>query len=272
MKNLLVALFFVFSHCQIPAYAGTNNLPVESARVIQLTHVNKFQTAFSGDMVPRDSSGNINDGASNLGLSSNRWLSTFTKNLSLTYGLSTNPITLTAPNGVSSPYTLTFPTALPSVNSLYVLSNTGQLSYRNSDPNYTVNTGGNETGIFTTTNTSMTLVTNSSITLTTTGRPVLIGMNGESTASTPYLSCLHNSATTCKLSGEFRRDGVKIAPIYMEWDFGSSTTNFIAVPLSSIVYVDFTASAASHTYTLYISADSGSTVSVSHGNMFAVEL
>lgn len=51
------------------AMAGTNTLPVETGQVIQKSHVNKFQTALAGSLVPRNSSGVATSLAGGLGTS-----------------------------------------------------------------------------------------------------------------------------------------------------------------------------------------------------------
>jgi hypothetical protein len=63
----------------IPAaiLAGTNNLPTETADIVQRTHVNKFKTALSGDLVPRDSSGNVGTNTAGLGTSTYHFTKAF---------------------------------------------------------------------------------------------------------------------------------------------------------------------------------------------------
>lgn len=61
------------------AIAGTNTLPLESAGVIQRTHINKFQIALAGDYVPRNTSGVATTIAGSLGSSTYYWLKAFIK-------------------------------------------------------------------------------------------------------------------------------------------------------------------------------------------------
>lgn len=68
--SLIFALGFL-------AYAGTNNLPTETARTIQYAHINKFKTALSGDLVPRNSDGTVTTAAASIGSSTYKFLKGF---------------------------------------------------------------------------------------------------------------------------------------------------------------------------------------------------
>lgn len=72
MRHLI--LLFLMS---TSAWSGTNNLPVEVTGTIHLSHINKFQTALSGDFVPRDGSGNVGTSVASLGQSSYQWLKAY---------------------------------------------------------------------------------------------------------------------------------------------------------------------------------------------------
>lgn len=61
----------------IAILAGTNNLATETGPIIQLSHVNKFKTALSGDLVPRDSSGNVVTLAASVGTTVYKFLKVF---------------------------------------------------------------------------------------------------------------------------------------------------------------------------------------------------
>lgn len=73
---LKFAMLFLLS---MPAFAGTNNLPTATVGIIHLQDINKFQQAFAGDIVPRDSFGNVGNGASALGQTSLEWIRAFIK-------------------------------------------------------------------------------------------------------------------------------------------------------------------------------------------------
>jgi hypothetical protein len=123
MKSLALALL-LFSGA---ALAGTNNLPVETGNIIQRQHVNKFQTALAGDLVPRDSSGNVGDVTADLGESVYRWKNIWAKAVQLLGSFGGNPIQLQAPSSVPSPYPMTLPSALPSARKFVMLDNSGSL-------------------------------------------------------------------------------------------------------------------------------------------------
>jgi hypothetical protein len=123
MKSLALALL-LFSGA---ALAGTNNLPVETGNIIQRQHVNKFQTALAGDLVPRDSSGNVGDVTADLGESVYRWKNIWAKAVQLLGSFGGNPIQLQAPSSVPSPYPMTLPSALPSARKFVMLDNSGNL-------------------------------------------------------------------------------------------------------------------------------------------------
>ncbi len=61
----------------IQALGGTNTLSVETGAVIQRTHINKFQTALVGDLVPRNTSGVATTNAGSIGTTTYYWLKAF---------------------------------------------------------------------------------------------------------------------------------------------------------------------------------------------------
>jgi hypothetical protein len=114
----------------IGALAGTNNLATESARVIERAHVNKFQTALAGDVVPRDSAGTVTDIAASLGSATYRWLNLVGKKLTLTTDAGGKSVTLVAPSPLPSNVPITMPSGLPGSGSKVLsLSSTGVMTY-----------------------------------------------------------------------------------------------------------------------------------------------
>lgn len=124
MKKLLLIL----SLLGIAAYAGTNNLPQVSSRVILLDHVNQPRTALSGVLVPRDTSGTVTDIASDLGSSTYRWGNVYSKFFKILHDTSTNAVTVTAPSPVPTAYTITVPSAPPASTLPIDMDSSGNLS------------------------------------------------------------------------------------------------------------------------------------------------
>lgn len=58
---------------------GSNTISVETASVIQKTHVNKFQTALAGDILARNTSGVPTDESGNLGSAAIQFLRAYVK-------------------------------------------------------------------------------------------------------------------------------------------------------------------------------------------------
>jgi len=239
------------------AHAGTNNLPTETGPVIQLSHVNKFKTALSGDIVPRDASGTVADIASSVGQSSNRWLHVYTKQLDLLYGASSNAISFLAPNGVSAPYSLTFPAALPGSTLPFQVTSGGTITYAQ------IPTGGIADGAVTQAKRAalgqqissstgagqveITYnggtwqdVTNLSVTITTTGRPVIIGLMPDLVNGVGRIV----SKTTALLLLQILRDSTQVYYSGM-----GDSANLVTYP-ASVVYCLDTPAAGTYTYKL----------------------
>ena len=196
MKNYLkifiwsVAIFCVTGTILI---AGTNNLPTEVSGVIQLQHINKFKTALSGDLVPRDSSGNVGDITASLGSQTNRFTRTWIKQLSIQKDQPGNPINFLA-STMGSAYTLTFPASLPSAEVPLLVGSSGTIAYGR----VSINSGlSSSSGAFSTTSSTYVDVTNLSVTITSTGRPIqiqLIGSGGATDNSRIFTSTTADSA------------------------------------------------------------------------------
>lgn len=249
--KLYLALFALFlSHL---ACGGTNNLPVETGPIIHLSHVNKFQTALSGDLVPRDTSGNVGDITANDGQQTNRWAQVWTKGIALQKDQPGNPINFAAPT-MASPYTLTFPATLPASNLPLWLNNSGTLSTG------TITTAAIGSAVVTpdklsaknivissSAGTSFSYsgaqgdVNNLSVSITTTGRPVFIGLISDGDSSSPsYIATGTGGAQNLYIL----RDGTGIQVNNISWTGGGNT------PTGSIWTVDAAPSATTHTYKL----------------------
>lgn len=230
------------------ANAGTNNLGLEHKGTINLSHVNKFQTALSGDHVPRDSFGNVNDIAANLGVAFNRWASLYSKQISLTGSIGGNSVNLKAPTSPPSPYGLTMPSALPAATSTLRVSSAGAVSY-GSATNGAVTSS--SSGAFLTHTLTPVQVTNLSVTLTTTGRPVKVLCQGDG-----------SQVVSGFFTGSFVfQSGSGAAAIFIYRDgsmIAAYPTGQIYAP-GAIAFLDTTAAAGSHTYAIYGQAGSTGT-------------
>lgn len=89
------------------------NLPQISTRTIQQAHVNDIRTALSGDFLPRGTGGTLNDNASYLGNSSDRWEGVNACGLTLYGSTATNYATINPSSSMSGGYTWTWPPAFP---------------------------------------------------------------------------------------------------------------------------------------------------------------
>lgn len=232
------------------AFAGTNNLPVESAGVVQLQHVNKFQQALAGDFVPRDGSGNVNDGASNLGESSLRWGNVFAKQLSLIGTSGGNSVSFLPPASLSASYSLTMAPALPASLSIVRVDNLGNISFGSGASSSATSSS---SLAYSTASTSPVQVSNLSVTITTTGRPVYVTCQGDGSNNTwgGYTGSGFLNNQSGNTGAVFiYRDGSRIAAYPLP---------AIALPASSVATLDTSAAAGSHTYAIYISAYNGGT-------------
>ncbi len=127
IKNFILPLFLALG--MVVAYAGTNTLSTESAGVIQLSHINKFKTALSGDHVPRNSSGVATNAGASLGTSTYRWDSVWGDTFRFQKAAGTNAVTMQSPAGLAAAYTLTLPASLPSVPSNVIVAAAGTTTY-----------------------------------------------------------------------------------------------------------------------------------------------
>lgn len=95
------------------ALAGSNNLPLQVPGIIQLAHINKFQIALSGDIVPRNSLGNVGDTAASVGNSLYRWGTFYGQRLTLQNGATELPVQWYVPVGNTTAIYLGAPQRLP---------------------------------------------------------------------------------------------------------------------------------------------------------------
>lgn len=162
--------------------AGTNNLPVEHAGTIQLQHVNKFQQALAGDMVPRNTSGNVTDLGANLGTAAYRWSIINGQQLSLIQNSAGGAVSFKAPASVPLAYTLTFPSALPASTAFEKVDSSGNVSFI---PSAATEQKSASSGSFSTASATFVDVTNLSVTITTGGNRVHIGLMGSTGGAYP---------------------------------------------------------------------------------------
>lgn len=112
-------------------------------------------------------------------------------------------------------------------------------------------------GIFSTNSTSLTTVTGVSVSLTTTGRPVIVALQSDSTGSAAELDVSSNGFNFATMNVAILRGGSVISNQQIKCA-GSAFMNSVAieVPASSIHFLDVVA-AGTYTYTLQISATQG---------------
>lgn len=168
------------------AMAGTNTLPVETGRIIQRQHVNKFQTALVGDIVPRDSSGVAADLGGSNGTTPYRWTVMTGKKLNLIQDAAGNAISLVSPAALASAYTLTLPPALPASDAILHMSSSGAvtaLTVKAAQVSGCVD-------VSTTSSSSGADITGLTVTITTTGRPVFVAFEScDTTTQGGYIGC-----------------------------------------------------------------------------------
>lgn len=153
--------------------AGSNNLPIESPGVIQLQHVNKFQTALTGDLVPRNTLGNPGDTVGDLGTTTYRWRSLFTKSISLQENANGNATIITSPSGIPQPINLRLLNQLPLAESNLTVNALGQIGL-GAPKAGTILATASSNGFNTIFPTTDVAITNLSGTLVTFGRPVVL--------------------------------------------------------------------------------------------------
>jgi hypothetical protein len=218
--------------------------------------------------------------------------------------LSAHGITLAPPGSLSSDYQLTLPSGLPAStkimtcdssgnvgvvydvdnSTLQVSSNTLQVKSQGITANQIANNTITRTQLaalgqqissatsFAATAGSWTTVPNASVTITTSGRPVMIFLIPDGSASS---SVVGTGFSTGFLSASIAllRGGAQIAL----WTVGggvvsSSTNNFCWVPCGSVLYLD-PVSAGTYTYTLQVEATNGSPqINVSNCKLVAFEI
>jgi hypothetical protein len=124
-------------------------------------------------------------------------------------------------------------------------------------------------GSFTTTGTGLTTITNFSLTITTTGRPVVIGVQGApGLAAYPAGAYAEVSGGTAALVVPYR--GTTPVCTYQLISFSSSPPS-IAQYLPGIIGIDFPA-AGTYTYTIQVNNVGGGTTSISNYTMFVYEM
>lgn len=230
--------------------AGTNNLPVESPGVIQLQHINKFQTALTGDFVPRNALGNPGDTVADLGSTTYRWRSLFTKSVSLQQDPNGNATIITSPSGIPQPITLRLLSFLPLAESNLTVNAIGQigLGAPKAGTILTTSNSGAFNTLFPTTDVA---VTNLSGTLVTFGRPVLVTLDSDTGG---YVSGANNSIGGSAIQSDgghfafkFLMDGIDQA--YLPFGSGGA----INEPCTSFSHFIASVPAGAHTFSVKVS-------------------
>jgi hypothetical protein len=127
-------------------------------------------------------------------------------------------------------------------------------------------------GAFGTNSNTLTPVTNLSVTLTTSGRPVMILLQSDSSGSECYIGAA--TSTTSPAIGQFYfyRGATQLANSYLQTQNApATTTSSITVPPSSMTFLD-TPAAGTYTYTFQVVAGAAASVQVQYCVLAAYEL
>lgn len=131
---------------------------------------------------------------------------------------------------------------------------------------------GSSCGAFTGTASAITPVTSLSVSITTTGRPVTVCMQGDSTGSSFVGPTSSNTAPTMALY-LIRDSSVNLTSFTYQNNVVNAGTSGVSMSVPSIgCYLDTGASAATHTYNISYIAGSGAIAQVSHYVLIAYEL
>ncbi len=193
---------------------------------------------------------------------------------------SANGVTLAAPLALVGNYDLTLP-LIPANQSFLTIDTSGNIAaYAN------VSGGISKSNIvavgqqisassttFSTSSTSFVAATNQGVNITTTGKPVMIMLQGDgSSGHTSYIG--YSTSETNTSAGIFlqlQRDGTAICNYDFVHLLPSSVMNAY-MPSSGFAFLD-TPSAGNHTYALYVRVDNASTGGfISYSNLVAYEL
>ena len=226
-------LFSVALLLPMVSYAGTNTLPYETGRVIERAHVNKFQTALTADLVPRNTSGTAQSEAGSLGSSTFRWANTYTDALKL--WANGNAISLLPYATLPASYSLTFPGALPVENIQPLVSSSGAITFGRLASASSSSSG---QWVSPTPTTSYADVTPLSVTATTFGGNVLVTLQPDAVESgrEKAIGCV-GTGLSCYL--RIVRDGSTVVGVWPV--FG--------VQLQKLsIFLDRSVPAGSHTY------------------------
>lgn len=205
-------------------------------------------------------------------------------------------ITINPPNALASNYSVTFPGALPAQQNVMTLDQSGNISsvtWDNVGQNMTsvganavansrtratgssVAAGGiaisSSSSAFSTSSTTYVDVTNLSVTIVTTGRPVVLVLNGDSNTSGAE-TFVSSSVGTASALFKFVRDGSTTVSNPQVFTMPATSGN-PGIPSSSITTLDTGVTAGSHTYKLQTEVNAGtSTVSIFSSILVAYEL
>lgn len=126
-------------------------------------------------------------------------------------------------------------------------------------------------GSYSNTTTSFTQITNFSKAITTTGRPVAIVVQSDGSGSQSSLGVSRTSNTAAAGFFRIKRDGTEISRVVLA-GAGASGNIEVDVPPATLNFIDFGATAASHTYTIEAALQSAGIVSVTNAVMAVYEL
>lgn len=197
----------------------------------------------------------------------------------------TNGITLSPPSGIASAYSLVLP-ALPGANSFVALDNSGNVT-ATIPTSLGIDTGNiaagavtrpkqaavgqqvsSSCGIFNHTgNVAVVAITNLSVTITTTGRPVMIMLiaDGSASGNSEVVYIPGGSAQEAQI--RFNRGATLVAQYGIE-----ATGSFLTIPASSYLFFD-TPPAGTYSYTASIKLDAtGDEIEVNYTKLAVYEL
>lgn len=209
----------------------------------------------------------------------------------------TTAVTVKAPVGLASSYSLTLPGAVPGSTQYMTSDSSGNLSFSSADSiasamtstganaiidDYTRATGttvgvrgvaiSNSSGTLSTTSTSFVDATNLSVTITTSGRPVNVMLVGVFNVNQPTIGCSGSVSSTSGANFRIRRDTTEISRCNVTIQVGNSdiaTANF--VPPSSLQFLDVV-SAGTYTYSVQYRIDGGNTAWIFDSKLVAYEI
>ena len=181
---------------------------------------------------------------------------------------SANTITLQSPGSLAAGYSITLPAALPAAVSKLRIDAAGNLT--------TLSIYGPQisasSGTFNSTNLAFTQVTNLSVTIQTTGRPVVVFLQPDSSGNGSYIGCSSGSNSSARIDVQIKR-GTSVVYYSTPILSTSTVTGFINFVAPGTIHMLDTPAAGSSTYTVqFANANPGSSVLAAYCVLVAYEV